>query len=120
MGERSFGETWRKLEADVSAFIFLYTTFPDEAAAARVARELVEARLAACANIIPGMRSIYRYGAAVDESQEVVAIFKLPEELGEQAAARLRERHPYETPVVATFAVAPDAATAAWLREVTG
>ncbi len=103
----------------MSGFIFLYTTFPDETVAARVARELVDARLVACANIIPGMRSIYRYGTAVEESQEVVAIFKLPETLGERAAARLRERHPYETPVVAAFAVQPDDATAAWLRQVT-
>jgi len=104
----------------VSEFVFLYTTFPGEAAAARVARELVEARLVACANIIPGMRSIYRYGDGVEEGQEVVVIFKLPAKAAEAAAGRLRALHPYETPVVALLHVAPDPATAAWLREATG
>ncbi len=104
----------------MSEFVFLYTTFPEGEAAARVARELVEARLAACANIIPGMRSVYRYGDGVEEGQEVVVIFKLPAKVAEPAAARLRARHPYETPVVAFLRVEPDAATAAWLREATG
>lgn len=103
----------------MAEFVFLYTTFPDEDAAALAARALVEARLAACANILPGMRSVYRYADRLEEGQEVVVIFKLPAALKQAAAEALRAHHPYQTPVVAFLDVDPDAATAAWLRTET-
>lgn len=103
----------------MSDFVFLYTTFPDEDGAVLAARALVDEQLVACANIIPGMRSVYRYEGQVEEGREVVVILKLPAARKDAAAAGLRALHPYETPVVAFFEVEPDAATGDWLRAVT-
>lgn len=94
---------------------FLYTTFPDETAAREVARVLVEAQAAACANIFGAMQSIYRYDGKLEEAGEVAVIFKLPEDRREEAAELLRRHHPYDTPVTAFINIAPDEATAAWL-----
>lgn len=103
----------------MSDFVFMYTTFPDEDVAALTARALVDEQVVACANIIPGMRSVYRYEGQVEEGREVVVILKLPAANKDDAADALRARHPYETPVLAFFEIEPDAATAAWLRAVT-
>lgn len=100
--------------------VLLYTTFPDEAAAAEIAQALVEAGLAACVNILPGMRSVYAWRGAVERGQEVSALIKTREALAEPAAELLRARHPYDTPIVLTWPVQGDAATTAWLLSETG
>lgn len=100
--------------------VVLYTTFPDESVAAEIARALVEARLAACVNILPGMRSVYAWRGAVEGAEEVSALIKTREALVEAAAGMLRARHPYDTPIVLTWPVQGDAATTAWLLSETG
>ena len=54
----------------------LLTTAPDEGIAATLARTLVEERLAACVNVIPGARSFYRWQGALQDDSEVVLIIK--------------------------------------------
>lgn len=61
------------------------------------------------------MQTIYRYEGEIAEGREVVAIFKLPARLKQDAASLLRRHHPYATPVVAFLKVEPDLATATWL-----
>ena len=95
--------------------LLLYTTFPDEAAAAATAQALVEAGLAACVNILPGMCSVYAWRGAVEQAEEVSVLVKTREGLAEPAAELLRARHPYDTPIVLTWPVQGDAATTAWL-----
>lgn len=100
--------------------VLLYTTFPDEAAALAVGQALVEAKLAACVNVIPGMRSVYAWKGTVERAQEVSVLIKTREALAEAAAEALRARHPYETPLVLVLPVTGDAATTAWLLSETG
>lgn len=99
----------------------VYTTFPDEETARSIARVLVEERLAACVNLIPGMRSVYRWEGAVEEAGEIVGIVKTRSELLPSVEERIRALHPYDTPVMIHLAVAgTDDATLAWLLEQTG
>jgi len=54
----------------------IWCPFPDEASAAEAANALLEARLIACANIVPGVRSLYRWDGERGEAQESAALFK--------------------------------------------
>lgn len=99
---------------------FVYTTFPDEDTARRIAGALVEERLCACVNLIPGMRAIYRYEDAVTEAGEVVGIVKTRAALAEQVEARIKTLHPYDTPVFFHIDITRvDEATRAWLTAET-
>jgi periplasmic divalent cation tolerance protein len=99
----------------------VYTTFPDAETALAVGEALVRARLAACINVIPGMRSVYAWKGAVEHGSEVVAIVKSREGLAEAVAAELKARHPYETPIILHLAIAEaDADTTAWILAETG
>lgn len=86
--------------------VLLYTTAPDAATAQRIARALIEARLTACANIIPGMQSVYRWRDGIETDEEVVAIFKTSAAAAEAARKRIVELHPYATPCVLALATA--------------
>ena len=96
--------------------LLVYSTFPDAERALAVGEELVRAGLAACVNILPGMRSVYAWKGAIERGDEVVAIFKTREGLREPVRASLKERHPYETPIILFLETAGgDEATVAWL-----
>lgn len=73
--------------------------------AERIARALVEERLAACVNIVPGIRSIYRWQGKICDDAEVLLIAKVPAARRAAALARLRELHPYEVPEGIAFEV---------------
>ena len=101
----------------------LYTTAPDAQTAQAIAQAVVEARLAACANIIPGMRSVYRWKDAIETAEEVVAIFETTIALAEEACALILRHHPYETPCVVSLpvgAAGSNPAYLAWLAGETG
>ncbi len=99
----------------------VYTTFPDEETARAVARALVEERLAACVNFIPGMRSVYRWEGSIEEAGEIVGIVKTRAGLIDRVEARIKALHPYDTPVIMHLAVTgADEATLDWLMEQTG
>lgn len=101
--------------------VFVYTTFPTLVEAERAGRGLVEARLAACVNILPGMISHYRWEGAVERGEEVVMLVKTRDELAESVRAAIRAGHSYATPVIAVIPIAnldPDAM--AWLMTATG
>jgi periplasmic divalent cation tolerance protein len=80
-------------------------TAPDAEVGARIGRALVEEGLAACANLVPGVRSIYRWQGSVHEDPEVLLILKTRAALAAPLAARVRALHPYELPEVITLAV---------------
>ncbi len=84
-------------------FLLVYVTAPDAETAGRIARALVEERLAACANILNGMHSIYRWQGAVEEAHEVVCLFKTTGERRERLFERVRELHPYEVPCIVSL-----------------
>jgi periplasmic divalent cation tolerance protein len=94
----------------------VYTTLPDAEAALALGEALVRERLAACVNVIPGIRSVYAWEGAVAQGEEVVALFKTREGCAPALRAALKARHPYETPVILELEVtAADPATAAWI-----
>ncbi len=96
-------------------------TAPDEATAASLARAFVEARLAACVNLVPRIRSIYRWQDRVEDEAEVLMIVKTRRALVAALETRLLELHPYDTPELLVLPVehgAPD--YLAWIAEETG
>ncbi len=100
----------------------LYATAPDLDTAQRIASALVEARLAACVNILPAVASVYRWKGVVERGPEVAMIVKTSPARAKEAAARLKSLHPYETPAISEIATGPatDQAFAAWaLAETT-
>ena len=96
----------------------LLSTFPDEETARCIASTLVEERLVACVNLLPGATSIYRWEGKVESAKEVVAIFKTRESAAAAAMARIKELHPYEVPEIVQIVV-KDAHPAylAWVNE---
>jgi len=87
-------------------FLVVLTTCPDAATAERLARALVEASLAACVNVVPGLRSIYRWNGAVQSDEEVLMLSKTTAVRFEALRARIVELHPYEVPEVVALPVA--------------
>jgi periplasmic divalent cation tolerance protein len=91
--------------------------FPDRESAKRAAATLLDERLIACANILPGMISVYDWNGARGEDEEVGMLIKTDAALLEAAIARLAELHPYEQPTILGWhCEATTPATAAWLR----
>jgi periplasmic divalent cation tolerance protein len=89
---------------------------PDEAA--RLGRTLVEEHLAACATLIPGAQSIYRWKGKVESSSETLMLIKTGSEQLDRLQARLHELHGYQTPEFLVMEV--DAASQPyldWLQE---
>jgi periplasmic divalent cation tolerance protein len=93
--------------AGVSAeFAIALSTFPDEETAKKIARELVEGALVACANIVPSITSIYFWKGKVEESTEVLGIFKLTTARFDEFQMRLRALHPYDVPEIIRLNIA--------------
>jgi periplasmic divalent cation tolerance protein len=87
----------------MTGFISVYMTAPTAAEAETIARALVEEKLAACVNIIPGLRSIYRWEGKLVEENEVALIAKSRAELFEALSVRVKALHSYSCPcIVAT------------------
>jgi periplasmic divalent cation tolerance protein len=80
--------------------VLVYSTFPSLEAAEAVGRELVERRLAACVNILPGMTSIYRWEGAIAHDREVVMIIKTRDVLVPNVIETVKSRHSYTNPAL--------------------
>jgi periplasmic divalent cation tolerance protein len=78
--------------------LLVYTTFPDAETALAVGRALVADKLAACVNVLPGMRSVYAWKGEIEQGEEVVAIVKTRDGLRDAVAAALKSRHPVRDP----------------------
>ena len=78
--------------------LICFCTCPDAATAERIATVLVEERLAACVNILPGVRSIYRWQGAIERADEVLLLVKTVPDRFDGLKVRLLELHPYELP----------------------
>jgi periplasmic divalent cation tolerance protein len=80
--------------------VFVYTTYPSLVEAERAGRLLVERRLCACVNILPGMISYYRWQGAIERGDEVVMIIKTRATLADAVRVAVKEMHSYTTPAV--------------------
>ena len=82
------------------------TTFGSVDDAARVARALLEQRLVACVNLLPGVQSLYRWQGAIEEASEVLAVMKTRPERLEELEAAIGALHPYAVPELLALPVA--------------
>ncbi len=78
--------------------VVVFSTFPSSDKAAEVARALVAEQLAACVNLAPNVRSIYRWKGELQDDTETLAIIKTTSERLDVLVARLLALHPYELP----------------------
>ena len=95
-------------------------TFPDVEKAREVGTALVETRLAACVNLLPGIESIYRWQGSVERAGEVLAVFKTTAEAWSAFENELREMHPYDVPEIVALRPEQVAETyARWVKAET-
>jgi len=99
-------------------FAVVLITCPDVASARRVAEGLLKDRLAACVNIISGLKSFFWWKGKLEEADEVLLVVKTRLALVKDLVARVRELHPYEVPeVIALPIVEGSDDYLAWLGE---
>jgi len=89
----------------VTDVLTVLCTCPDAETAGKLAAGLVEQRLAACVNVLPGIRSIYRWRDEVHDEGEVLLLAKTTRLAYGNLEAWLLEQHPYETPEVLALPV---------------
>jgi periplasmic divalent cation tolerance protein len=80
--------------------VFVYTTYPSIVEAERAGKVLVERRLCACVNILPGMISHYRWQGQLERGEETVMIIKTRASLSERVSSAVKEMHSYSTPAI--------------------
>jgi periplasmic divalent cation tolerance protein len=101
-------------------FCWVYVTTGSPEEAVMIGREVVAARLAACANILDGMRSIYWWEGEIEEEEEVVLILKTRESLVGRLVEKVNALHSYECPcIIALPIVDGNPAYLEWLAEET-
>jgi periplasmic divalent cation tolerance protein len=100
----------------------IYITTYDKKEARKIGRTLVEEKLAACANIIDGMESIYRWKGKIEEARECILIAKTPYHNVDALTERVKEMHSYDCPCVISLQLAEQEGNEAyrqWLIEET-
>ncbi len=100
--------------SDQALVVLVTASTMDEAE--RIGKAIVTERLAACANLVPGMRSIYRWQDAVHNDAEILLLIKTTSSLFSKLTERILELHSYDTPeVLALPSVAGSAKYLEWL-----
>ena len=103
------------------AEILVLCTVPEMEVAERLARGLVTARLAACVNVVPGLRSFYEWKGEVHDESELQLLIKSRAARYEALEAWLKENHPYEVPEIVALPITRGSAEyLAWLGTQTG
>ncbi len=98
--------------------IVVLVTAPTAEQAASLARALVGERLAACGNVVPGIRSIYRWEGKVQDEEEALLVLKTTRARFDALRERVLALHPYQVPEVLALPV--EAGSAAYLAWITG
>ena len=100
--------------------VLVYTTWPSIVEAERAGRAILEKRLAACVNILPGMISHYWWQGKIERAEEVVMIVKTRAALAEAVRQAVKKLHSYETPSIMVLPVeSVDADYYRWIVEET-
>jgi len=89
----------------MSDFVLIYITAASEDEAGKIAHALIEERLAACVNVIPGMRSVYEWEGKVEKSLETVLIAKTRAGLFDKVEELVKELHSYTCPCIVALPV---------------
>ena len=101
-------------------FVIVLTTLPSDGDAESLAVRLVDEKLAACVNILPPMRSVYRWKGAIERADERQLVIKTTRAQLNALEARLRTLHPYDVPEFLVLAVDSGSVTyLSWLFEST-
>jgi periplasmic divalent cation tolerance protein len=101
--------------------VLVYTTWPSVGEAEAAGRRLVEEKLCACVNILPGMVSVYAWEGKIERSEEAVMILKTARGRAAELMDRVRAAHPYDTPAIIELAVAGvDPRYGAWIVAESG
>lgn len=95
--------------------VTLYSTWPDAKSAQAAALALVEQRLIACANILPGAASVFRWRGAIETAEEAVMFAKTSAGAAEAAREAMIRLHPYETPCVVALRLHAEISSPAFL-----
>jgi len=96
--------------------VFVYITYPSIVEAETAGKALLERRLAACVNILPGMVSFYWWEGKIDRSDEVVMIVKTRASLAEAVRVAVKNKHSYTTPAILVLPIeSVDPAYHAWI-----
>jgi periplasmic divalent cation tolerance protein len=85
--------------------VMLYITAKDAGEARKIGTALVKERLAACANIVDKIESVYRWKGKLEHGAEALLTAKTKESLAEKAIGRARELHSYECPCIVAFPI---------------
>jgi periplasmic divalent cation tolerance protein len=80
--------------------VFVYTTYPSLVEAEEAGNAIVEQRLCACVNILPGMISYYWWNGNIERGEEAVMLVKTRASLADRVSAALKETHSYSTPAI--------------------
>ncbi len=100
--------------------VSLYFTSPNEAVAVKMVRQLLKERLAACANLIPGIRSLYLWKNKIQDETECLCFVKTSKALAGKVMKRIKELHPYQVPAILCLSiVAADADFLKWIATQT-
>jgi periplasmic divalent cation tolerance protein len=96
--------------------VFVYTTYPSLVEAEKAGRAIVERRLAACVNILPGMVSHYWWEGTVERGEEVVMIIKTRASFAEDVRQAVKDMHSYTTPAILVLPIeSVDHAYLSWI-----
>ena len=101
--------------------IVVFITASNEDEAAKISRAVVEARLAACVNIVKDIRSIYSWQGKIEDEKEVLMILKTQKTLFDSLMKKVKELHSYTVPEIIALPITSGSEEyLKWLREVTG
>jgi len=87
------------------AITVVLCTFPDETTACQIGTKLLESQLCACMNIVPGMKSIFRWEGKIQRENEVLGILKTTREKVNDLEGRIQKEHPYAVPEILVLPV---------------
>jgi periplasmic divalent cation tolerance protein len=105
--------------AQLEDITVVMTSVGTEQQAVEISEELIARRLATCVNIVPCLRSIYRWKGKICEDTEYLLFVKTPQRLFDQVAQAIREYHSYELPeILALPVVAAENAFHKWVLEM--
>ena len=101
-------------------YIVVFVTAPSEKEGEKIAQALLEERLAACVNIVPGLKSVFRWKGKISTEEEVLLLIKTKDRLFEKLKKRVIELHSYDVPeVIALGILAGNEKYLDWLKKET-
>jgi len=121
LGGRLIDDSWGEFKGlTMERAVLVYTTWPSIVEAEVAGRAIVDRRLAACVNILPGMISHYWWEGKIERAEETVMIIKTRAVLADQVSAAVKELHSYTKPAVMVLAVESlDPSYHAWIVKET-